>query len=190
MSTPVDTARRRFADDRGITLVELLVTAAITAVLGVIAATVTIATLGTQQKRMDSSNRTAEGKVATELLTRDLRDARLIPSWTPKQDVTTSSITLWDDRNLDYRQQPAEMVGWALDPARRLCRTTSASDTRCLTGGNDASVTFKFTYVASDLTVPPERRKYSSVTVTLQAGRDSPMRRWTVTLENLRSGEP
>lgn len=173
-------ARRRdgSADDRGMTLVELLVTAAITAVLGITAATVTIATWRTQQVRSDSSSRTAAVKVATELLSRDLRDARsVVIDRTGVGADTPGSVSVWEDRNLDYRAQPSERVTWTVNAAGRLCRTTSVPSTRCVTASS-TTVTFQDVAAASD--------GNRQVRVTLTAGPDSPTRTWSVALENLR----
>ena len=165
-------------DDGGMTLVELLVTAVITAVLGVVAATVTISTWQAQQVRSDSSSRTAAAKVATELLSRDLRDARsVVINRTGLGASTPGSITVWDDRNLDYRAQAAEQATWTVDGTGRLCRTTAVPTTRCVTASG-TTVTFR--------NVPKAPGDYPAVAVSLTAGPDSPSRTWSVALENLR----
>lgn len=180
--------RTRLAgDDRGITLVELLVTTAITAVIGVLAATVTISTWQTHRVRSESSVRTAAAKVATELLSRDLRDARsVVIQSTGVGTGTPGSVKVWSDQNLDYRAQASERATWTVDGNGRLCRTTDASTTRCVTASG-TTVTFQLTPApAPSPTVATELRRYSSVTVTLTAGPDSPARTWSVALENLR----
>jgi len=169
---------RRAHDDGGVTLVELLVTAAITAVLGVVAATVTISTWKTQRVRSESAERTAAAKVATELLSRDLRDARsVVINRTGLGASTPGSVTVWDDRNLDYRAQPWERATWTVDAAGRLCRTTAVPTTRCVTASG-TTVTLQ--------DVPKGSGDYPGVAVTLSAGRNSPSRTWSVALENLR----
>jgi Tfp pilus assembly protein PilW len=157
--------------DRGTTLVELLVTAVITVVLSVVAATVTIATSKAHQDRSESSVRTAAAKVATELLTRDLRDARSVAIDSPR------AVSVWDDRNLDYRAQAWEKAKWTVDGAGRLCRTTQELTTRCVTASGSA-VTFE--------NVPGGLGGYRAIAVRLTAGPASPERKWSVALENLR----
>ena len=177
MSTRTGRSERSF-DDRGITLVELLVTAAITAVLGVVAATVTVSTWKTQQVRSVSSDRSAAAKAATELLSRDLRDARsVVINRTGVGADSPGSVTVWDDRNLDYRAQPSERATWARDGTGRLCRTTAVPSTRCVTAST-ATITFQGT------AAPTGGNR--AVSVSLTAGPDSPARTWSVALENLR----
>jgi Tfp pilus assembly protein FimT len=169
---------QRSVDDRGITLVELLVTAAITAVLGVVAATVTVSTWKTQQVRSVSSDRSAAAKAATELLSRDLRDARsIVINRTGVGADTPGSVTVWDDRNFDYRAQASEKFTWTVDASGRLCRTTAVPTTRCVTA-SATTITFQ------NAAAPTGGNR--AVAVSLTAGPDSPPRTWSVALENLR----
>jgi Tfp pilus assembly protein PilW len=158
--------------DRGTTLVELLLAAAITAALGSAVTVVTVTTWRTQQVRARSSDGTAAAKVATELLSRDLRDARAVLS------SSAGSVTVWDDLNSDYRRQPAETLTWTVDGAGRLCRTSPVPAARCVTSGRPPT-TVAFTY-ASD----PSGR-LTRVGVDLRNGPDTPPRTWNVALENL-----
>jgi type II secretory pathway component PulJ len=166
------TARPPGLTDRGTTLVELLVATVVTAALGGAVTAVTVTTWRTQQLRARSSDGTAAAKVATELLSRDLRDARAVLAG------SAGSVTVWDDRNSDYRRQPAETLTWTVDGAGRLCRTTPVPESRCVTGGRPPT-TVAFTY-ASD----PSGR-LARVGVDLRGGSDTPPRTWTVALENL-----
>ncbi len=159
--------------DRGATLVELLVAMTLTAVIGGVVTVVTVDTWRTERVRAVADEQAAAARTATELLSRDLRDARAVLAASP------SSVTVWDDRNTDYRRQPAETYTWAVDPAGRLCRTSPAPETRCVTGGQGAAVV-TFTYLQN-----PAGR-LTGVGVELRTGSDSPARTWSVALGNLR----
>jgi Tfp pilus assembly protein FimT len=159
-------------------LVELLVTAAITAVLGVVAATVTVSTWKTQQVRSVSSDRSAAAKAATEMLSRDLRDARsVVINRTGVGADSPGSVTVWEDRNLDYRAQASEKATWTVDASGRLCRTTAVPTTRCVTAST-TTITFQDTAALTG--------GNRTVAVSVTAGPDSPARTWSVALENLR----
>jgi Tfp pilus assembly protein PilW len=177
VTAPVTSGGFRRGDD-GVTLVELMVSATITTVLAVVAGTVTIATWKAQQIRSVSSQRTGAAKLASELLSRDLRDARRVTITSTGADPSSpGSVTVWDDTNLDYRTQTAENVTWTVT-AGRLCRTTAVPTARCVTA-DPTTVTFH--------NVPASPGGgYRNVVVSLSAGPDSPARTWSVALENLR----
>lgn len=108
---------RSSGDDRGVSLVELLVT---TFLLGVVSILTVAATASTHRMfgvSDDESRGLADLRTVTERLDRDLRAARGVdPS------SNQSQLTLWIDYNSDYKQQANETVTWKLvvdpqDPA-------------------------------------------------------------------------
>lgn len=110
-------ALRRARGDDGITLVELLVTMILMAVVSSVAFT---AFLNTSLALRHDDNETrglSDVKTVVERLSRDIREARGVvcdgAAWDPS---CQSHLQLWVDYDSDYIQQPGEVVTWALRP--------------------------------------------------------------------------
>jgi len=109
-------------DERGFTLVELLVTMFL---MGIVSAFVGAAFVDANKvvrTTQDQTQGLQDVRVAAERLARDIRDARSVlcnPSGTPTALATadpncTYHLQLWTDRNSNYVQDPSETVTWQL----------------------------------------------------------------------------
>jgi len=115
--------RRSASDDSGITLIELLVTMILLAVVSTL-----VVTAVTQAGRIlthtdDEAVGLADAKVILDRLGRDIRESRSTVCDGGLADSTDSTsgdpgcaahLQLWIDANSDYAQQPSEVVTWRL----------------------------------------------------------------------------
>lgn len=116
--------KRLRADDRGLTLVEVLVTVVL---LGIVGSLVTRAVIDSHKVVRITDDQTtglADVRLAAERLGRDVRDARSVlcnPTGTPAALASADPtcvyhLQLWVDYNSDYVQQVDETVTWKLAP--------------------------------------------------------------------------
>lgn len=101
--------RRLRDDDSGITLVEVLVT---TVLMAVVAAIVVSAVSGSHRMfRISDAETTGQTDIRTtiERLGRDVRNARSLDP-----GASQSQLVLWVDADSDYKKEPAELVTWQL----------------------------------------------------------------------------
>lgn len=147
--------RYRLRDQTGTTLVEMLVTMTLLAVVGTMTATIMIAVQRTMRRGDDESRGLADVRKAVERLDRDVRDARGISiTGVAATTATASQLTIWIDANSDYVHQSTEDVTWNLVSASgghfNLVRTvsggTSAVEARTLVSS------LAFSYCKADQT--------------------------------------
>lgn len=113
---------QRGAREDGVSLVELLVTMLLLAVISAVVSTATIS--GYKMLRITSAEAdgTTDVRVANERLARDVRDARSVvcnPTGTPAALVASDPtckyhLQLWIDYNSNYKQETNETVTWSL----------------------------------------------------------------------------
>lgn len=132
---------RRRPDDRGVTLVETLVAMVLIGVIGSIVLRAVIDSNKLVRVTNDQSQGLSDVKVATERLSRDVRNARSVlcnPTGTPAALLADTDcayhLQLWIDYNSDYVQQLSETVTWNL----RAGATSGQYDlVRKVQGGDD-----------------------------------------------------
>src|SRR3954452_10703254 len=100
---------RLIRNERGVTLVELLVTMGLMAVISLVITTAIITTNQVVRHTDDENRGLADAKVVAERLGRDLRDARGIAT-----GADAHHLVIWIDANSDYIQQASETVTWQL----------------------------------------------------------------------------
>ena len=116
--------RKLFEDQRGVTLVELMIAMILFAAVG---AFTTAAVVGSHQMVRATDDETQglqDVRVAAERLVRDIRDARSVvcnPTGTDPALVAADPncvyhLQLWIDYNSNYVQDPGETVTWKLRP--------------------------------------------------------------------------
>ncbi|MDQ1615817.1 MAG: hypothetical protein QOJ60_1756 [Actinomycetota bacterium] len=109
--------REHRAADAGITLVELLVTMIL---LAVVSTLVTSAVINAAQGLTHADDETtglSDAKVILERMARDAREARSLVCDGAALDATCNShLQLWIDSNSDYVKQSSEIVTWQLQP--------------------------------------------------------------------------
>jgi Tfp pilus assembly protein PilW len=109
-------------DDRGMTLVEVLLAAVLSVVVGTITTTAFVGTHKLFRTTDDETSGLADVRTASERLAKDVRDARSVlcnPTGTPAAVVSDDPtcvrhLQLWIDYNSDYIQQSDETVTWSL----------------------------------------------------------------------------
>ena len=110
--------------DRGVTLVELMVTMILMGVVGSLV-TGAVVQAGRSLTHVDDENKgLQDAKVILDRMGRDVREARGVtcdggladPTDSSSADPTCSAhLQLWIDTNSDYAQQAAEIVTWRLE---------------------------------------------------------------------------
>jgi Tfp pilus assembly protein PilW len=151
-------------DDSGLTLVELLVTVMLMAIVGGVVLAATLDTHRVFRSDDDEAQGLSDVKTVVERLGRDIRDARGVDT-----GATSSQLTLWIDSNSNYRRETNEIVTWQIvDVSGSTCTTVGHCNVvRTVQGG--ASIVeartlisnFAFSY---DVAAPNTRL----VTVTMQ----------------------
>lgn len=120
-------SQRLDADERGITLVELMVAMVITVMVGLLLiAALTMVTRVDRFTRQDSEA-LAELRTATERFQKEMRQARKVYS-----DSTSTSAHFWVDYNRDNQQNLSEKLIWRQETVSgetRLIRTSEAGGT-------------------------------------------------------------
>jgi len=108
--------------DAGVTLVELLVSTVLMAVIGLVTTTAFVDAHKLYRVSDDETTGLADVRTAAERLAQDVRDARSVlcnPAGTPAALATADPtcvrhLQLWVDYNSDYVQQSSETVTWQL----------------------------------------------------------------------------
>lgn len=108
--------------DRGLGLVELLVTISLTTVLGIIVLAGVLNNHKLHRNAVDEATGLGDVKTVTERLGRDIRSARSVgpfslPNGTTSAAATASQLVLWVDYNSDYIKTDNEIVTWQVVPA-------------------------------------------------------------------------
>ena len=115
--------RRSASDDSGITLIELLVTMILLAVVSTLVVTAVMQAGHILTHTDDEAVGLADAKVILDRLGRDIRESRSTVCDGGLADLTDSTsgdpgcaahLQLWIDANSDYAQQPSEVVTWRL----------------------------------------------------------------------------
>ena len=158
------TRLRQGSDDSGLTLVELLVTVMLMAIVGGIVLAATMDTHKVFRVNNDEAQGLADVKIVVERLGRDIRDARGVDT-----GATSSQLTLWIDSNSNYRRDTSEIITWRIvDVSGSTCTTVGHCNVvRSAQGGADVVEArtlisnFAFEY---DIAAPNTRL----VTVTMQ----------------------
>lgn len=101
--------RRLPTDDKGTTLVELLVVMVLLGIVSSVALTAFVAASKALHRTDDEATGLADVRKVSERLGRDVRDARSVAS-----GASASQLVLWVDYNSDYRQTTAETITWKL----------------------------------------------------------------------------
>ena len=100
---------RRLRDQAGTSLVELSIAMALLAVIGAVLMN-SMDTASRAAASIDDQNRgLADLQVVTERMSRDLRIARGVDPL-----ATTSQLTLWIDKDSDYKRDTDESVTWRI----------------------------------------------------------------------------
>jgi len=133
-------ARLRASDDRGLSLVEVLVVMLLLSVVGTLVLRATLDSHKVVRLTDDQTQGLADVRIAAERLGRDIRDARSVvcnPTGTPPALAAADPtciyhLQLWVDYNSDYVQQADETVTWQLSTSSRpgqfdLVRTVNGS---------------------------------------------------------------
>lgn len=104
--------RRRFrSDEAGVSLVEVIVTISLTAVLGIMVVYAVQNNHRLHRTTVDESTGLADVKTVVERLGRDIRSARAVDP-----AATRSRLVLWIDTNSDNQRANSEVVTWEIVP--------------------------------------------------------------------------
>jgi prepilin-type N-terminal cleavage/methylation domain-containing protein len=123
----VSRVSRRADGQQGFTLVELLITLVLGALVLSAVTTTAISSLQTQRFSTDVANAMDEARFAVEWMRRDIRQAQRVDGTS-----TGTSLTIWVDRNQDRAVAPDEMITYRLvteGGATHLRRSTAADPT-------------------------------------------------------------
>lgn len=121
--------QRLRADDSGLTLIEVLITAVLMGIVSSIMTAAAITTLKSLHHVDDEAQGQTDVRTVTERLTRDIRDARSVAA-----GADSGHLVLWIDYNSDYIQQANETITWQLGSTlvnghypivRSVCQTLS-----------------------------------------------------------------
>jgi prepilin-type N-terminal cleavage/methylation domain-containing protein len=106
----------RWRESDGFTLVELLVSITLMAILGMALVMALVTTVRVQKVGQDESQGLGDVRAVIERLGRDVRDARAVTCDGAAGDTTCQShLQLWIDYNSNYKIDPAsEIVTWQL----------------------------------------------------------------------------
>ena len=102
---------RRYRDDSGISLVELLVTIVLMAILSGGVTSAVIAANRVFQHDDDETTGLADVRTVVERMGRDVREARGVYA-----GATHTQLQLWVDSNSDYKTEDDEIITWKLKP--------------------------------------------------------------------------
>jgi prepilin-type N-terminal cleavage/methylation domain-containing protein len=109
--------RSRRHDESGLTLVELLVTMMLLAVVSTLVVSAVAQTVRVLTQTQDEATGLNDAKVVLDRLGRDIREARgvvCLPD--PTDPECKAHLQLWIDSNSDYALQDEEIVTWKLLP--------------------------------------------------------------------------
>lgn len=166
--------RRGRTGEQGLTLVELLVAVALLSVIGTISVAAFMSSNRTFGFTDDDARGQADLRIVTDGLARDLREARGIDA-----GATASKLTIWSDRDADYKKDTGETITWEVVPgsggAGHFDVKRSVDDGTSIVVGRAVIDAFAFAYVNPDTTsvdldlaVPADQAKIPRVnTVTV-----------------------
>lgn len=183
---------RRLRDDRGVSLVEVLIVMILLAIVSTLITRAVIDSHKVVRIVEDQTQGLSDVRVASERLGRDIREARSVlcnPAGTPAAlaaaDPTCQyHLQLWIDYNSDYAQQSNETVTWSLDDSSRpgqfdMVRTVGAANGVVQARTIVVQVAFGYD-VAPTATAPPPGAPHTSV-VKVNMTYDSNLRSGTQT---------
>lgn len=152
------------SDERGFSLAELLVTLGIMSIVGLLSVTLLVTALRTDEFSRQETNALDELRFATEFMTKEIRQARLV-----YPDSTDQYLHIWIDYDIDNQQDTEEKIIYEIDtsgPVPVLIRYSEAGNPtrRILLEG--IVVAPLFTYEPAFPAVP------RTVGMTLQADAD------------------
>lgn len=116
--------RRLVADERGITLVEMMVAMAISAVVSLLLLAALSMVFRVDRFTRQDSQALGELRIATERFQKEMRQARKVYA-----DSTATSVHFWVDYNRDNQQNQSEKLTWrqeTISGETRLVRTNEA----------------------------------------------------------------
>jgi prepilin-type N-terminal cleavage/methylation domain-containing protein len=109
---------RSGGSDKGLTLVELLVTIVLISIVGTLVLSAVIRAQRTLIHVEDENKGLQDAKVILERMSRDVRQARGVVCDAAASDPTCKyHLQLWVDSNSDYLQQTTEVITWKLEPS-------------------------------------------------------------------------
>lgn len=159
-------------DERGMTLVELIIAMTITTlVLGVVTAGV-ISLVRTDQFVEEDSQALRQLRTVMADFTKELRGARIVFPGTGTNTSTARRINFWNDRDHDNVQDTNELIIWELVASGTradMVRRTAANTTN-VTRARDIVLADAFTYLgitsAGKVTLAPPNTTLVRVTVS------------------------
>ena len=147
-------------DERGLTLVELLVASVIVAIVGTVLFGALESTMRIESYTSEDSQTLALVRSSLDRLEKELRQARKLYT-----ESTGTLMKMWVDYDRDNQQDPVERITWQLTtvgPSARLTRTSDAAGAPVVVLGRDFVPGTAFQYSPA----PPNT---SVVTVTFTA---------------------
>jgi prepilin-type N-terminal cleavage/methylation domain-containing protein len=128
------TRLRKSREDSGVTLVELLVSMMLMAIVSSIVLVATVDAHRVYRSDDDEARGLSDVKTVVERLGRDIRGARGVDA-----GATNSQVTLWIDSNSDYRRETNEIVTWRIvDVSGSTCSTVGHCNVvRTVQGSSD-----------------------------------------------------
>lgn len=109
-------ARHQDPRDRGLTLIELLVTMLLLGVVSTLVVTAVVQSVRVLTQTQDEGTGLNDAKTVLDRVARDIRQARSV-SCTPSAadpDICFKRLTLWIDSDSSYTQEVDELVTWEL----------------------------------------------------------------------------
>jgi len=156
---------RMRADERGMTLAELLVGMGLASIVTLLMVGGVIVVNRTQRYTEEDSSTLAALRIAESRFARDLRQARRVLSISD-----TKKIRFWIDFNRDFLQDIGERVSWELEPIdgkAQLVRYTDAPTSEPTVQVRNLVYSDVFTYVTTDGS--PGTATLVSITLTANA---------------------
>jgi prepilin-type N-terminal cleavage/methylation domain-containing protein len=109
------TDRRSLRSDRGLTLVEMMVTLILMSVVGTLVLAAVVRAGKVLVHTEDENKGLQDAKVILERMGRDVREARgVVCDGVPSDPTCQFHLQLWVDSNSDYLQQDSEVITWNL----------------------------------------------------------------------------
>lgn len=135
--------RRRFANDAGVTLVELGVGMAITALLATLMVTWLAAGVGSETSHRSYDEAVADLRHVTDQLAREIRTSNGLTS------LGDHSLTLWLDGDRDGVVDAGEIITWQISGSE-MVRVTDAAAAGAVLATNLSQADSLFTYDSDD----------------------------------------
>jgi len=125
----------------GFTLIELMLVVVMTVAIGLIAFGGFSSGLGALQRTDDDARGQADITIASERLSRDLRQGRGIAARS-----SAAQLTIWIDEDADYAAAPSELVTWRAVPVGNtlVSDVTFAYDAADVTRSRVVTVSLEF----------------------------------------------